>query len=182
MTTSAFSIILSVLVLQFHLRGDAIMAKWLRVLFFDCLARVLFMQHSTQTKTKRSENSAGSFFENRRTSSFDVNTNDQNGVQLASVTRSLSSTRNAASDVHLSALNKTIRSSSEDPENVELYLSKILDSMNEYFRFKNDLARKKDLGEEWKELARIMDRLFMVIYVIINIVAAVVFFGLFYKE
>ncbi|XP_064653019.1 acetylcholine receptor subunit beta-like [Lineus longissimus] len=180
MTTSALSIILSVLVLQLHLRGDTVMPKCLRFLAFECLARVLGMYASAQKKLKRTEN-AELFFANRRKSSIPniFTPVEINGIQLEPVTG-----KPITDGVHLSVLTPTngrahSLAARKDLENVELYLAKIVDLMSRYFMFQKDLAEKKELRKQWKELARILDRLFMFVYFIINIVAAAVFFGLF---
>lgn len=180
MTTSAFSIILSVLVLQLHLRGETVMPRWLRFLAFECLARVLWMYDSAQKKLKRTEN-AELFFANRRRSSIpDIFTPvEMNGIQIEPVAG-----KPLTDGVHLSVLTPTNGrahsfAARKELEKVESYLTKILDLMKRYFMFQKELAEKKELRKQWKELARILDRLFMVVYFIINVVAAAVFFGMF---
>ncbi|XP_064652274.1 acetylcholine receptor subunit beta-like [Lineus longissimus] len=186
MASSALSIILAVIVLQLHLRGDVMMPRWLRFLVFDCLARVVCMHESAQRKIKMVEGTE-IIFENGRFPSTKMDFDDKNGVQLESVNKNWSTKPRNTDDVLLSVLNQTNRPTdqfSTRPENgnVELYLSKIVDSLNNSFGVQNEARRKSELSYLWKEMARVLDRVFMLCYFIINIVAAATFVGLFLQN
>jgi hypothetical protein len=169
MGTSAVSIMLTVVVIQLHLRGDTPIPRWLRFLIFECLARVMLMSKSAKSKIRDSKMTEVKLENLLKTTKMAENAQfDSNNI-----------TRTVADHcTYNSSLPGQGHRNITEGNSVEFYLDAILKSILDYFEFKRIAANKDNSHEQWNEAAKVLDRFFMVLYIFTNIFAASVFFSI----
>ncbi|KAL4227651.1 Neuronal acetylcholine receptor subunit alpha-7-like [Mactra antiquata] len=184
----SMSCLMTVIVLNVHFRGShgKKLPNWIRRIFFDCLGRILLVKHVAKeprrvkhdrwvTPCKHShghghghghdhfvlESHMNSGFLNHPSDDIPNNENNINKI-INDINDELPKTLNIP-DIDNNSSHELIRLLKQQAET----LDNIRDCINEK-------AELEDIMEEWKVLAQVMDRIFMILFFLFQVVTSLV--------
>ena len=164
MSLTSFSIMLTICILQIHHVGprQRRMPAWLRTFAFEHLARFLCMRSIVHNflKEVRIEDAFAKFFPRPATNFSTPDIMCSYVMELAQRTSAQNQTRNGS-------FNGSTHKAKSELENM------ITDQMKKTAKFRRQKEEQTYIGDEWRLLAIILDRLFFWVYSVITLISTI---------